>query len=127
MVAPVLAVEPLALSVMVWPAVGLLGLYVMWATGVLGAAKAADTAALVSSMPAPHVVLVQLHDTYEPDGSVVHDCRPLSAGNALALFRSRAVRLAGLREGLTDSISAAVALTIGAEKLVPISASDALV
>src|SRR4051812_31956233 len=82
------------------------------------------TAAPASSMPAPHVPVVQMHSscTALPDvGAVQTGTLPVSlvVGNVRAVdFRMRTTS-ALVRAGLADSISATVPVTSGVAKLVP--------
>ena len=93
----------------------------MGVVGVLVVGATAATAAFASSMPAPQVLVVQLHSSC---GCALlpatHCATPLAVGNARAELCSAALICAGVSAGLLDSISAMVALTSGVEKLVPV-------
>ena len=88
--------------------------------------SAARTAAPASRIPAPHVVVVQLHSDWSTWGAVTGcgathagTVASLETGNGRAEDLISAVTLPGLNAGCADSISAAVPATSGAEKLVP--------
>ena len=91
--------------------------------GVARAAIAAATAPDASSRPAPQVVVVQMHSLLwgVPFGAWqawTVESVPV-VGNARALLRSSLRICAGVSDGLTESMSAAVPATSGDEKLVP--------
>ncbi len=81
----------------------------------------AATAAFASSIPAPQVLVVQLHSSC---GCVLmpatHCATPAAAAKARADDCSAALICVGVRLEFTDSISAIVPLTSGVEKLVPV-------
>ena len=73
-------------------------------------------------MPAPQVVVVQLHWLCAVPSGAVAVGRADVGGKARAVLISSWRICAGVRSGFTDSISAAVPETSGAEKLVPMVA-----
>ena len=80
-------------------------------------ARAARSAECASSMPAPQVSVVQLHCPPEDVVGQVGSAPSTAKGRAPDCMR--AMILAGVRAGFSDSISAAVPAASGALKLVP--------
>ena len=74
-------------------------------------------------MPAPQVLVVQLHSpSFTVTGVLLVGTRQVLAadwGNAVAVLRNVLVICAGVSVVLTPSISATVPETMGAEELVP--------
>jgi hypothetical protein len=80
--------------------------------------SAAFTAFNALTIPAPQVVVVQAHSTFD-EVLLEHTGVPVGCGYGLALASIRAISCAGVRFPFTERINAAIPETMGAEKLVP--------
>src|SRR5882757_1679540 len=80
--------------------------------------RAALTALRALTMPAPQVVVVQVHSTFDVD-PLTHRATPAGCGYGVALALIRAMSCGGVRFAFAARISAATPETMGAEKLVP--------
>src|ERR1019366_1601243 len=91
-----------------------------------------NTAAPASSMPAPQVSMVQRHSSWSMGLPELSNCgavhgstgeagvaSALVVGNGRAVACSMTLTCTGVSAGCTESINPIVALTSGAEKLVP--------